>query len=46
MVFNATYNKHGQSRETGNISTQEDRQNKHTTQYVFVTTIRKQTQIA
>ena len=35
--------KNGKSRETGNID--EKKQNKNTTQYVFDTTICKQTQI-
>jgi hypothetical protein len=35
--------KNGQSRETGNID--EDKQKQNTTQYVMDTTIRKETQI-
>ena len=54
MVFDATFNnisvieaiKNGQSRENGNIGTQdEEKQNNTTTQYVLDTTICKETQI-
>jgi hypothetical protein len=37
--------KNGQSMETGNIGQDEEKQNKNTTQYMLVTTIRKQIQI-